>query len=167
MDRFRKYLEVGSNIAILLVCVVITYVAVTRFIFPKPNDKSIIGPTVGSKLNIPEFNLGEVNQSIVLVLSTECRFCSESMPFYTQLLVAARAHRIPVVAVLPQGVDESHVYLQAHGLDIQDIKQVQLDRIGVVATPTVLLIHGAGLVEGVWVGELSSASQAEVLSRIH
>ncbi len=167
MDRFRKYLEVGSNVAILLVCALIAYVAITRFILPKPHDKSISGPTVGSKLNMPEFDLGEKNQGIVLAISTQCRFCSESMSFYSQLVATAQARGIPVVAVLPQGIDESHVYLQAHGLNIQNIKQMQLDRIGVLATPTILFIHGAGLIEGVWVGELSSTSQAEVLARIH
>jgi len=167
MNKFRKYVEVGSNIAILLVCALIAYVAITRFILPKPHDNSISGPTVGSKLNIPEFDLGEKNRGIVLAISTQCRFCSESMPFYSQLVAAAQTCGIPVIAVLPQGIAESHVYLQSHGLNIQDIKQMPLDRIGVLATPTILLIRGAGLIEGVWVGELPSTSQAEVLARIH
>jgi hypothetical protein len=167
MDRLRKYVEVGSNIAILIVCALIAYVAITRFILPKPHDNSISGPTVGSKLNIPEFDLGQKKQGIVLAISTQCHFCTESMPFYSQLVASAQARGTAVIAVLPQAIDESHVYLNAHGLNIQNIKQMQLDRIGVSATPTILLIRGAGLIEGVWVGKLPATSQAEVLARIH
>ena len=166
MDRLRKYTEVGSNVAIVLVCILIAYVAVTRYILDKPSDHSLGGARVGSTLDISGVNWGASNQNVVLALSTQCHFCSESAPFYRKLMAAAQAKGAPVVAVLPQTVNQSKVYLQTMGLDTRYVQQVPLSKIGVVATPTVLLTDRKGITTGVWVGKLSDSAQAEVLSKV-
>ena len=80
-------------------------------------------------------------------------------------MAAAQAKRIAVVAVLPQTVDQDRVYLQALGLDIRFVQQMALSKIGVVATPTVMLTDAKGMTTGVWVGKLSDSAQAEVIAK--
>jgi hypothetical protein len=165
MDRLRRYLEVATNAAIVAACILIAYVAVTRFILPQRSGSSADGPHVGMALNISAVDWGTSHQNVVLALSTQCHFCSESAPFYRKLMAAAQAKRIAVVAVLPQTVDQDRVYLQALGLDIRFVQQMALSKIGVVATPTVMLTDAKGMTTGVWVGKLSDSAQAEVISK--
>ena len=166
MDRWKKYFELAANAAIVCTCILIAYVAITRFALPNDatrNNQSLIA---GTKLSVANVDWSHHEQNLVLVLSTQCHFCSESAPFYQELVSAAHRKQTPVVAILPQTTAESRLFLEHLGLDIPDVRQMPLSSIGVGGTPTVLVIDGKGTVLKVWVGKLPANDQADVLAQL-
>ncbi len=100
---------------------------------------------------------------MLLALSTHCRYCTASAPFY-QRLARALASRpdTKLLAVLPEEFEEGRRYLQALGVAGADARQARLPTIGIRGTPTLLVLDNKGVVVNAWVGELNAADESEV-----
>jgi thioredoxin-related protein len=120
---------------------------------------------VGAKLSILGIDWAQNGQTLLLALSTTCHFCSESAPFYQQLL-KERGGNTHIVAILPQSVSDGKDYLERLGISVDDVKQASLNSINVRGTPTLMLVDGNGAVVNEWVGKLPVNQEAEVLSKV-
>jgi thiol-disulfide isomerase/thioredoxin len=172
MNSFRKNIELAANVAIVvtavLLCAALFKSHFTTSPTPvagddQPNPNKEIRPK--ERVNLPEVDWRKNGQTLLLVLSTTCHYCSESTAFYQQL-AKERDGKTRIIAALPQPSDEGREYLEKHGVTVNDIKQVELGSIGVSGTPTLILVDDGGVAEGVWVGKLTRADEAKVLNRI-
>jgi hypothetical protein len=71
-----------------------------------------------------------------------------------------------IVAVLPQSVMEAQDYLKREGVHVDQLSQVPPFKLGVVGTPTMLLLDRRGIVTKSWVGKLSPEEQSQALKAI-
>lgn len=166
MSSLTRKLEVGANIAIILVALLLGAVLVKRFLLaPTPQPSREI--SAGTKVALPGVDWGKNGRTLLLVLQKGCHFCSESAPFY-QRLVRETSGRpgLAVVAVLPQATDEAKQYLGELNVPVQDIRQVSLSSLGVSGTPTLLLVDSQGAVLQAWVGKLPAEQEADVLNKV-
>jgi hypothetical protein len=162
-------LEVLTNLAIIVAAVLLSVVLIKNYLLPYyskdgPRDFSV---PAGAKVSLPGVDWSNNNQTLLLVLQKGCHFCTESAPFYQRLVrEMAGRENIHLIAVLPQTSDESKKYLDDLGVTIAEVKQAQLDSIGVHGTPTLILVNNQGVVITSWVGKLSADGEAEVLRRL-
>ena len=190
-NKIGKLIEIATNVSIILVALIGATVLVKNYLIRSPaalisqtqtgnmqgppgsgqrtpNDATTRpGPVEGTQVSLQGINWGESKKSVVLALSDQCHFCSESAPFY-QRLTAELAQRsdIKLIAVFPQQVGDSKQYLSKLGVPISDVRQATLDSLGVRGTPTVIIVDKNGKVQQSWVGRLSPDKESEVLSRI-
>lgn len=68
-----------------------------------------------------------------------------------------------LLALLPQSVMEGKQYLEKLGVPVDDLRQVQLQSIGVTGTPTLLLVDSTGTVVDVWAGKLTGRGTKGVI----
>lgn len=166
LNRLAGRLEVFANIAIILVAVLIGVVFIKSYVLadraqPQPRNLA------GTKVSLPGIDWAKNGQTMLLVLQEGCHFCSESAPFYKQLLKeTATSGKVQLIAVLPQEVDESRRYLSELGLTVQEVKQTPLNSLGVTGTPTLLLVNGEGVVTNSWKGKLPVEKESEVLAKL-
>ena len=162
-------LEVLTNLAIVFAAVLLSVVLIKNYLLPyysKDGPRDFRVP-VGAKVSLPGVDWSNNNQTLLLVLQRGCHFCTESAPFYQRLVrETAGRENIHLIAVLPQTFDESKKYLDDLGVTIEEVKQAQLDSIGVYGTPTLILVNNQGVVITSWVGKLSADGEAEVLRRL-
>jgi hypothetical protein len=166
MNNLTKRIELLANVVIIVVAVLIGGILVKRYLWPQAQSspaQSRIQP--GTKLSVPGVEWNKNERTLLLVLSTSCRYCTESSPFY-QRLVQEKAKKggVGLVAVLPQSVDESQKYLNGLGVSVDDIKQVGLDAVRVRGTPTLIMADRTGAVVESWVGKLPAEKEVEVLN---
>jgi len=166
----EKKLSMAANVAIIVVAVAIVIALAKNQLASK---KQSAGPSPGSNpmmLVKKQFPVVEpwaaYPKTVVLALSVGCHFCTASAPFYKQLTSRAEAHRINVVALLPQSTTESSQYLHGLGVNIPQIQQVNFADIDVIGTPTLFLADDKGVVQEVWQGQLGVSQQNEVFSRL-
>lgn len=163
----RNKLEAAANAATIVAALLLSVVLVKVYLLPR---KALLradgGPAiaVGAKLNtaLPDVDWRKNGQTLVLAISTQCHFCTESAPFFRTLSSKA-GKRIRIVALLPQPVETAQKYLSKEGVRVDQIKQVALSRIGVVGTPTMLLVNSEGTVTKLWEGELRAQEQEQAL----
>jgi hypothetical protein len=167
MDRLSKRIEIGANIAIIAVAILLGIVIFKNYLVAKPQEKtdSVEYGSVAKKIKIslPDVDWSKNGQTLVLAVSSACHFCTESAPFYQQLSKFHSGTRL--VAVLPQPVQEGKQYLERLGVAVDEIKQVSLNSIDVRGTPTLMLVNSDGVVTKTWVGKLQPKEEAEVLSK--
>jgi redoxin len=177
VKSISQQIEIASHIAIIIVAALISVVLVKTYLLP--GSKSQIdapmaknapivdnsGP-LGKKISLPDTNFETNGQTLVLALSTGCHFCTESAPFYKELIQKRASKNVRLLAVFPQPVDAGRGYLTNLGIAVDDVKQAQLNSIGVQGTPTLLLINKDGVVKDAWIGKLPSDKEREVISRL-
>src|SRR5689334_16072564 len=147
MKNIAKKIEVVANVSIIVAALAFTTVLAKRYFapvlplaVPKAAAASIQS---GKKADFINVDWGKSDRTLLLVLQAGCHFCSESAPFYQRLArETAQMSGIHIVAVLPQDVAEGSKYLNSLGVPIEDIRQAQLDSLGVSGTPTLILIDG-------------------------
>lgn len=166
MSGLTRKLEVGANIAIILVALLLGAVLVKRFLLA-PSPQPIREISAGTKVTLPGVDWGRNGKTLLLVLQKGCHFCSESAPFYQQLVRETSGRPdLAVMAVLPQATDEAKQYLGELNVPVQDVRQAALGSLGVSGTPTLLLIDNQGAVLQAWVGKLPAEQENEVLRKV-
>lgn len=169
MSNISKKIEVAANVAILVVALLLGVVLVRRYLLPgaPPTPPRAEQLKPGEKFALADVNWGQNKRTLVMVLSTSCRYCTESAPFY-QRLAREKSGRddVGLVAVLPQGVEESRKYLDANGVAVTDVRQAQPGAVRVAGTPTLIIVDSAGAVVDSWVGKLPPDKEQEVLNRL-
>jgi hypothetical protein len=166
MERLSKRIEVGANLAIIAVAILLGLVLVKNYLLAKPQPTDVVGSseeTKDKRISLPDVDWSKNGQTIVLAVSSTCHFCTESGAFYQQL---AKAHgRTRFVAVLPQPIDQGERYLERLGVAVDDVRQSSLNSINVSGTPTIMLVNSEGVVTDTWVGKLQAQQEAEVLNK--
>jgi hypothetical protein len=155
----KARLDTAANIA----TIVLAIAALVLFGYKVSHRGHPAGPRVGSQL--PIRRSANVERYAVLMLSTNCRFCSRDADFYRQLS-ARRDQRHRLIAVFPETSDEARRYLQRRGIVVDEVVASDLNRFNTSATPTVIITDGDGKVTKAWVGALAGDSRTDVLSSL-
>jgi hypothetical protein len=168
VTNISKKIELVANVAIIVVACLLGVTLVKNYLLPKkpertvqapPENRSVGNPTVSSL----DIDWKKSKVTLLLVLSTQCHFCTESAPFYRELKKRDGVH---IVAVLPQDLPESKKYLTQLGIGVDEVRQVSLPSIGVEGTPTLLLVDQEGAIKNTWRGKLSRLQESSVLDRL-
>ncbi len=169
-DGLTKKIEVFANVAIIIVAIVLTGVLVKKFVFsdtaatariPKENIAA------GTKINLPAADWSANGQTLLLILSTDCHFCHESLPFYQRIIKqSADSGRVKIAAVFPQDTETSREYLKANNVTVSRVFQANPPNLGVGGTPTLLLVDKDGTVTQTWFGKLAAPEENQVLGQL-
>lgn len=158
-------LERVTNVAILVTCAVLVTVVIRGGLTARPSDLPL-GPAAGDRLAaIDGLVLAAHDHTLLLVLSSQCRFCTESMPFYRRLLDRREA-RTQVVVASTESVAVTAAYLASHDVEVDRILEVAPDEIGTTATPTLLELSRSGEILEVMVGRVPDAQVTAVTTRL-
>jgi thioredoxin-related protein len=159
----EKKLEMFANAAIIIVAISVIGVFGYGWLKPSMPPKQI---EIGSTVSLPDTVLAK-KQTLLVVLQKGCRFCSESSPFYRKLAESVKNNpKTNLIAVLPTDIETSKKYLNETGVQIDEIKQLGLDKLQVQGTPTLILLDQEAKVIESWVGKLPAEVEAEVIQKV-
>lgn len=171
MSSLTKKLEVSANLAIIILALLIGVIFTKNYLWPgkdvgvsESRKRNTVQP--GTKLSLPDVDWAQNGQTLILALSKDCHFCSESASFYQKIVSQRQGKSLKVIAVLPQDTRSGQNYLSGLGVAVDEIRQASLSSIQVSGTPTLLLVDNAGVVKEVWVGKLPPDKESEALSKI-
>lgn len=167
-DRLIKTLAVLVNVSIIVVAILVGTVLVKNYLLSDKSRELTAASSIprGTSLSVPNVDWSKANQTVLLVLSESCHYCTDSAPFYRRLVERAQVRGSRVIAALPEDLDTSKAYLNRLGVLVDDILQVNPSSLGTRATPTVLLLDNSGIIKDGWVGQLSPEKEREVLGQL-
>ena len=163
-----KKIELVANLAIIVAALLLCVSLVNRSLLSdqQPVSSKEQLPE-GTKLVLSGVDWSKSDQTLLLVLSDACHFCTESGEFYRRLAQErAKATGLRLIAIMPQEVDRGRAYLDRLGVSVDEVRQAPLSVLRVAGTPTLIAVNGAGLITASWVGKLSAEKEAEVLERL-
>lgn len=171
-SSLQKILEMGANGAIILTAILLSVVLVKTYLGQAPQKKDQPSPPPvtqkllqkGDVLNIPKVNWRN-GKTLLLALSSSCRFCTDSAPFYRRLMKDRGETRL--VALFPRGSGEGESYLSNLGVKVDQVEQASLEELGISGTPTLILVDTGGKVIRKWEGALPPTSESEVIGQLN
>jgi rhodanese-related sulfurtransferase len=154
------------NVAIIFVAAYLIF-TLARTYLPWGRHEQVVPVKTGAHLVLPDVEWSGKGQTLVMALSTECHFCSESAPFYQRLVRDLTTKGgVRVVAVLPQTVEEGREYMRKLGVTVGEVRQLDLASLGLQGTPTLILADGTGIVSDVWTGKLMTQQEHALYQRL-
>lgn len=169
MNKLSNRIHQLTNIAIVLVVLMIGVVVARNYLLP-PHPVPAVRDyrlSTGARVSLPGIDWAGNGQTLLLVLQKGCRYCTESAPFYRQLVQeTAVNNKVRLLAVLPQEVFEARQYLSSLDVPVSEVRQAELETLGVKGTPTLILVNADGQVLESWAGRLPAPEEKEVIKRI-
>ena len=167
-DRLIKTSEVLVNVSIIVVAILLGTVLVKNYLLSDQSQELTAASNIprGTSLSVPNVDWSKANQTVLLVLSESCHYCTNSAPFYRRLVERAKERGSRVIAALPEDLNTSKAYLNGLDVPVDDVLQVNPSSLGTRATPTLVLVDNSGIVKDVWVGQLSTEKEREVLNQL-
>jgi len=160
-NRFKTVVDVLAMVALVLVAV-----SVIRSFFVRGADTPTRQPPfykVGDR-TVVLAGAGIPGPALVMHLRSDCKYCTESMPFYQRL--AGLNRRVSMVAVGYEDKQALATYLELHGVTPDYIVSVRPGDLKTGGTPTLLLIDSRQTITAVWRGLLTGAGETAVTSAI-
>ena len=167
--RLSRIVQVAANFATIAVSILLSIVLVRVFLLPPPPSSAVrpdfhpTGKGTSLKTALPDIDWAKNHRTLIFALSTQCHFCTDSLPFFQRITKASGCH-VKTVALVPQDKVDGKEYLNKGGVQVDEVRQVKLDSIGINGTPTLLLVDETGKVAEVWQGKLPPEQEAEVLA---
>ena len=124
--RIAEKIQVVANVCViaaaLLFILSIGWLFLRQFSFLRVHRSSI---QKGTRITFPDFDWSLSPQTMLLVLSTECKYCTASTPFYRRLVEqTARTRNTRLIAIFPQAINESREYFAKYDVKIDVVRQV-------------------------------------------
>jgi len=175
----RRHLNTASDIALLLVAVLICAVLIRDFTRPRPvsnpNENSQ-GPQLQSTLHLQGIDFSRSDRTLLFVLSTQCPYCRASEPFYRELTSGLHGNKEPgnknggskvqFAAAVSQPLPEAQAYLREAGLSFPQVVSAPPEALNVSGTPTLILADKKGKVLRYWVGKLPTEGEIRVMEAL-
>lgn len=167
--KLKDMLDVTTNVVVVVFAVVAIGVLVKNYFAP-PDVNSSVGVTKGSVFpEIAGVDYKQTSRTLILALNVDCRYCTRSMPFYNSLAETRQenARQVNIVAAFINK-DPALVksYAEEKQLSVQAVAGVDLNKLGVHTTPTLILVDSAGKVLDSWRGELQPDREREVFDAL-
>lgn len=156
------------NIAILIVALVLSTLLVRKFFFQPVPQSPNYRLTTDATLRIDGINWGDSDRTVLLALSKECKYCSQSAEFYRRLAAGiASQDNTRLVAVFSDKESEGEAYLKQLEVPIRELRYVSLSALGINNVPTLAILDRNGVVTDMWVGKFSPLEETDLMSRLN
>ena len=114
-------------------------------------------------LDLANFDFGRAKKTVIVTVQDGCNYCEMSLPFYAQLNQLISAHpQDQMIALVRAGSTQVKSQLEHRGINALNVSNEWLDSVGIIGTPTLMIVNSTGRIEHTWVGRLSSHGESEV-----
>lgn len=171
-SNFKNYLEVTTNIVVLLVALVVLGNFAWVHLAKQQKQPALSaegGLRKGSLFPlITSVDYGKSPQTLVIALSSRCDHCNESIPFFKQLFEAnsGKSNSTRIVVVFPERAEEVWSYITQQQLNVNPITGIDYKALNLPGTPSTVLIGSEGKILNFWIGKPSKDAEKEIMESI-
>lgn len=167
-SRLKGYLETGSNIAVVLVAVLIIGVFTWQYFAGKQPSELQSGLHKGANLSqLSGYDFSSSPKTLIIAVHSKCGYCSASIPFYNRVTESLKDKNIVrAIAVFPGSDTDAKQYVEAQGLKTDSVVMADFRALHINNTPTMILVDSKGKIIDFWVGQLTEDKQQQVMKII-
>lgn len=155
--KLERFGNIFVNVAVVVTCVIVSVSALKNLSeYSAPTTPgSSPGYAVDDVLPpIADVQFTNKPWTLLLVVASTCRYCTESMPLYLRLSQQRQASGLQVVAVGHEPAPVLTKYLSQHLVNVDSVVSIAPGALNVQGTPTMILVDSQRKVLGVWRGAL-------------
>ena len=153
-----------ANVSVTIACALLSAALLRNLVYgsasghPEPPSTYEIGVTIDDVTELPRSEA----PTLILYLSSNCRYCTESLPFYKTMAAAPDDRHYRVRAIGREPAESLKKYLTDAGVTADSVGSIGNRQLKFSATPTIVLVDGTNKVVNAWVGLLRNR-EAEVV----
>jgi hypothetical protein len=167
MKKLKEILDLTTNVVVVVFAVVAIGVLAKNYFAP-PSAQTSAGIQKGSAFpGIAGVDYKQAPRTLILALNVDCRYCTKSVPFYNRLAESQREHAGQfniVAAFINKEEDRVKSYAEEKQLSVPTLPRIDLDKLGIHTTPTLVLVDNTGKVLDSWRGALQPDGEREVFN---
>jgi hypothetical protein len=120
---------------------------------------------VGKQLPIAGVAWEDSSLNVVIALKSTCQYCVASLPLFRKISAIGRRRHpaLPLVVVSPEEPDVTRDFLAKARITTNQVVQADLGRLGIVGTPSVLLLDAHGIIKVQLIGQLSEPQERRLV----
>jgi peroxiredoxin len=158
-------LERASQIAILVVAVV--FIAAKAYDFNRPAvPTQTPNYKAGDRVDPVALGTDKARLTLVMATASTCRYCTQSLDFYSKLTKKAGELGVRVVGVTSEDIATNAKYLSDAKVSVAEVVGSADTKLRIRGTPTLLLLRANGEVVQAWHGKLTPESEAQVVGTL-
>lgn len=161
-----RRLEAAADVALIATCVVVMGAVGWRFVQNSRTRPASQQPFPrGERVQtLDGVDYGGYSRTVLVALSSTCKYCTASVPFYKSLaeLRQSSDRRVQLVAVSWEETARISSYLSSHGFIPDHVVSIAPGRLPIRGTPTLVILDSAGRVLESWQGRLSRSAEESV-----
>jgi hypothetical protein len=168
-----KHLERITYILLITVCIVSLAVLVKHGLLSAAGPGPAMDTQAHRILGKSEPSLAGTawaghQRNVVLLLSSQCHFCEESLPLYQELSRLRRqtGNDFSLLAVGLEAPETLRKYLSQGSVGVDDVMQVTRGFAGVRFTPAVFVVDSHGVIQQAFLGKLDASHEKQLLHAI-
>lgn len=163
VSRNYQYLNFAANILVVAVGALLIGLLAYRAFF-QPSLGSLEAELLRTGDNfkgLQEIDFKKTPNTILLAIDIKCQYCLQSLPFYKKLIAKSKeSPNVQVIAVFSNKSEEVEQYLREHDVDTEFIPNVDLVKLKVDATPTVIWVDANRKIVGSYQGILQEKQES-------
>jgi hypothetical protein len=160
-QNWRWSTETLVNAILVITCLWVVYsVSGPRATQPQQPQRESYRP--GDRLSLNYIDAEAADKTLLLFVRSGCKFCTESMGFYSHLIddiKNARTNHVRVIVVTSDDNSTAAEYLKSHAVQVDQVVADMFPPPKVWATPTVVIAGPDGLVRNAWTGKLNAGGE--------
>lgn len=166
-SRARQYLEIATNVAVLLVAMVVLATIASNLLAPSVSLEGGLRKG-GAFPQLPGVDYGKSSKTLLTSLSVRCDYCSESLPFLKEVarIHADAANAVRIIAVFADPESEVKRYIDQRQLNFPAVSGADLKTLNLSATPTYVLVDSNGRIVDFWIGKPSTDVEQQIVKAI-
>jgi rhodanese-related sulfurtransferase len=154
------------NVAILVVALILSTLLARKFLL-QPSENTDYRIAADATLKISGINWADSEQTVLVALAKECKYCTESAEFYRRLAGGlASQSNTRLMAVFSEDESEAEAYLKRLEVPINELRHVSLPSLGIRSVPTLAILNRNGVVTDMWIGKLSPLEERALMSKL-
>jgi hypothetical protein len=158
-----QVLQRTANVMMIISAIVLSTIVYQRYVLRPAGQVTVYKP--GDRLVMPSVDISQARATLLLVLDSRCRFCTDSLPFYRRLVERLRHSAIKITVVGYEDAATLSEYLAQHHLSVQHVQSISPSILR-TGTPALFLVDNRSRIIRVWKGKLSEKQEADVLTAI-
>ena len=163
-----QYVEKVTTVAVFLTALSIIYVCGWSLFHRSKEPQLSIRLQRGEIIaSLPRVSYQQASRTLLIAVNSDCSYCRESAPFYKRLSELQTANRSQIIAISPNDEREAREFLQTHDVKVEVVASVDLRKLGITGTPTLVLIDNEGKVNDFWMGALTPEQQEQVVKGLN
>lgn len=162
-SKFRKWVGIVLNVLIIAFGVGLVGFWTKTYILT--SESKVL--KVGDQISHPEVSPGTGKKGLWVFLKSDCIHCTKSAEFYKTISKEiAESSNLYFLTVFSKKDSRRAEYLAEIGMSNVNSVQVSYTDLGIVGTPTIVLMDENGIVEELWRGKLSKRREIELKQKL-
>ena len=157
----RDRLSTAANVATIVAVVTALAILGSRY-WTRRFQKESVAP---QRIVLQRTATSPAERTVLLVLSSNCRFCTESADLYRRI-VEMRRKGTSIIAWMAEPASDARAYLNRLGVVVDEVISARPEDVHAQYTPTIIVVDAAGNVDSWFVGKLTPVQEAKLLASL-